>query len=127
MRRPLWAVSDGQELLAPQGPERPTLGGFMLGEETIAGVETILVSIESGALALGIDGELICRPGVAPKPLADNLQLLTSVMRPREPEPGALDPRPYWDALEISTEGSSVLLRWRPTAQMLGLLTAERK
>ena len=48
-------------------------------------------------------------------------------MRPRAPEPGARDLRPLWDAINISTEGSSVLIRWRPTPQMLSLLATEAR
>lgn len=125
----LWVVGDAAKLLAPAAGDEapPSFGGFMLGEETLAGVESLLASLDSGALNFGIDGELICKPGVSPKPLADNLTLLASLLRPRAPEPGARDLRPVWDALSISSTESSVLLRWRPTPQMLSLLTADGK
>ena len=58
--RPLWVVGDGPRLLTPENPgDKPTLSGFMLGEETLAGIESLLVSLDSGALKLDVDGELI--------------------------------------------------------------------
>jgi hypothetical protein len=121
-------VGDGQKLLAPVADaDKPTLSGFMLGEETLSGVDSLLVSLDSGALKMNVDGELICKSGFAPKPLADNLALLASLMRPRAPEPGGRDLRPLWDAISISTQGASVQVRWRPTAQMVEQLSTEAR
>jgi hypothetical protein len=122
--RPLWLVGTGEKLLGnAQNAEGPSLGGFLLGEETLKGIETILASVESSTLTLNIEGELLTRPGSDPRSLADNLSLLASLMRPRAPEPGERDLRPLWDAIEISPQKSSVVIRWQPSTQMLSLMT----
>lgn len=124
--RPFWVVGKGEKIFG-SGENRPTWGGFLLGEETLAGVESLLVSIESGSVNFGIEGELLCKPGVAPKPLADNLTLLATLMRPRAPEANGRDLRPVWEAVTISTQDSSVYVNWRPTPQMLSLLSGGGK
>jgi hypothetical protein len=122
--RQLWLVGTGKKLLgSAQDAEGPSLGGFLLGEETLKGIETILASVESSTLTLNIEGHLLTRPGTDPKPVADNLSLLASLMRPRAPEAGGRDLRPLWDAIKISPQKSSVLIRWQQTTQMLSLMT----
>jgi len=126
MLQPLWIAARGENLSDQmQSNEGPSLGGFLLGEETLNGIETILVSVETSTLTLHVDGELLTRQGIDPKPLAANLSLLASLMRPQAPEPGKRDLRPLWDAIEIAPQPSSVSIRWRPSVQMLSLLSSK--
>ncbi|MSO20611.1 MAG: hypothetical protein EXQ56_09160 [Acidobacteria bacterium] len=131
LARPLWAIGQA-DLIFPvaqsDGRGPPSLGGFLLGEDTLAGVEQILLSIDSGPFSLQVEGEILTREENIAEPLAEKLTLLSKLMRPRPPAAGSgeRDYSPVWDAVAVSVKDSSVFIRWSPTPEMLTLLSGTK-
>ena len=131
LARPLWAIGQADRIFSvaqSDGRGPPLLGGFLLGEDTLAGVEQIFLSMDSGPLTLRVEAEILSSKETVARPLAEKLTLLSKLMRPRPPVAGSgeRDYSPVWDAVAVSVKDSSVFIRWSPTPEMLTLLSGTK-